>query len=93
MLPLSPLTQLPVLPAIETKVYTPILVSNSSYVFPYGSCEHAYNASCITFQGPTITNYSGYQTLSFVLKSNCSTPLSNSCAQDIGNIQINSCRW
>lgn len=82
--------QLPVLPTAIKNIYKPILVSNSSLAFPYGTCTNAYNASCFTFEGPTLTKYNGYTTLSFVLVSNCTAPLGNGCTEDLAQIKINS---
>ena len=76
-------------PAIKD-VYKPILVSNSSFAFPYGTCTNAYDTSCFTFEGPTLTSYKGYTTLSFVLVSKCKAPLQSSCTQDLAQIKINS---
>ena len=81
--------QIPVLPAAVEDIYHPIFVSNSSHAFPYGTCTNTYNPSCFTFEGPTFTKYEGYQTISFVLTTNCTAPLPGGCTEDLAKIEIN----
>ena len=85
--------QLPVLPVVLPKVYTPVIVSAGINTFPYGYCNKTFDASCISIQGPTVTNYTGYQTLSLVISSACTSPLPAGCAENIDKIEINSCEW
>ena len=83
--------QLPVLPIVLPKVYSPVIISSGTTTFPYGYCNKTFDAACISIEGPTITDYPGYQTLSLVIGSTCASPLQDGCAENVDKIEINSC--
>ena len=83
--------QLPVLPIVLPKVFKPVVTSTAPATFPYGNCDAAFNSSCISIDGPTIKNYTGYQTMSLVISSVCASPLPSVCAENVEKIELNSC--